>query len=83
MLRICRVSCGTFTMKWWSEPHGSLGSRSFTGIFGAGKTGCQLGWVVLELIRRDESLKSYPIHLIRNCSVHVEGEERSGAVLKP
>ena len=60
MLRICRVSCGTFTMKWWSEPHGSLGSRSSTGIFGAGKTGCQLGWVVLELIRRDESLKSYP-----------------------
>lgn len=60
MLRICRVSCGTFTMKWWSEPHGSLGSRSFTGIFGASKIGCQLGWVVLELIRRDESLKSYP-----------------------
>ena len=61
MLRICRVSCGTFTMKWWSEPHGSLGSRSFTGFFAAvqlGKTGCQLGWVVLELIRRDKSLKS-------------------------
>ena len=55
MLRICRVSCGTFTMKWWSEPHGSSGSRSldrnfwwqntvptWLGCFGLDKK----GWII-------------------------------------